>query len=476
MPIKELQAREMYLSEADNLVSSYFLDKDGQPLRLVSYQSEFVNDILKREHDRFVFVAATQSGKSEAIACAIAMLAIYYPNERIINISYTDEQARIIYDRVKSHLVNDSDYVRSLVDMRRSMGLSKEFSRKRMFMRNGTEIRIMSTGTGETEKTGESLLGFEGTVVIVDEAGSIPDKVFLTKILRMLGAQRSKGFPKMLILSGTPHNPGYFEDAFNDERYKRFHVDWKKAVECGRMSLKLIEEQKEKMTAIEFECWYEARFPSMTEDSMFDMREIERNIVAEDPQFYGTKILSVDVARFGIDKTVYTMLDYCNDVYRVVDTIADDQKSTMQVAGKIIALNNVHHFDRINVDEAGVGGGPLDRLREQGIEATGVIAGSQCTNKEAEKTCLNLKAELYATAKRRFEQNTLKITGRQELKYQLRQIKRDYQSNGKLKIIDPDKSPDFADSLVYGLYNPSRGTFIVLDRNKGNDEGLPWGR
>jgi len=464
----------MFLNKADKLVQSYFKDKDGQPLRLVSYQLDFVNQILGRGSDRFVFVAATQSGKSEAIACAIAMLAIYYPNERIINISYTDEQARIIYERVKAHLVNDSDYVRSLVDLNRSLGLSREFSRTRMFMKNGTEI--MSTGTGETEKTGESLLGFEGTVVIVDEAGSIPDKVFLTKILRMLGAERSKGMPKMLILSGTPHTAGYFEDAFNDERYRRFHVGWKMAVDAGRMSEKLVMEQKEKMTAIEFESWYEATFPSMTEDSMFDMKEVERNIVKEDPLFYGTKILSVDVARFGVDKTVYTLLDYVDDIYRVVDIMSDDQKSTMQVAGKVMALNALHNFDRINIDESGLGGGPLDRIREQDIEATGVVAGSKCTSEEVSKKCLNLKAELYAAAKRRFEQNTLKIIGRSELKRDLRQMKRDYQSNGKLKIIDPDKSPDFADSLVYGLYAPDSGTFIVLNREKDDGFNPVWGK
>jgi hypothetical protein len=367
--------------------------------------------------------------------------------------------------------VEDSAAIRAHVDLDRSLGNYREFSKSRMFMRNCTEIRVLSTGKGETEMTGESLLGFEATILIVDEAGSIPDKVYKTKVLRMIGARRSSGLRKMLILSGTPHNPGHFEDSWHDPDYVKVHVDWKKAVEAGRLDLKTIEEQKRKMTRMEFECWYEAKFPSMTEDSMFDMEEIERNVVPEDPHFKGVKILSVDVARFGNDFTVYTQLDYCDGVYRVVEIIKNEHKDTMAVTGNVVNLHKQFKFDRIVVDESGVGGGVVDRLKEQELPVAGVTAGSKCTTDEIAKNCLNLKAELYSKAKQLFNQNRLKVIKRPELMRELRLMKKEFQSNGKMRIVDPDKSPDFADSLVYGLFSPDFGTFVVLDMHKREGSG-----
>jgi hypothetical protein len=471
--LKEIQS--LILQQPEAIVRAFFKDKDGRPLQLTSYQSDFVKSILSRKHNRIIYIAARQTGKSEAIACAISVLALLCPNERIINISYTKDQASIIFERVKAHLVDDSPELRERVDLSRSLGKTKEFSKTRMFMRNGTEIRVLSTGTGdtgETGKSGESLLGFEATILVVDEAGSIPDDVFQAKILPMLGAKRTIGLEKILILSGTPHNPGHFETSWNSPRYLKFHVDWRKGVQEGRLSESLVDEERENMTSTQFEMWYEAKFPSMTEDSMFDMAAVERNIVPEMLSFQGVRILSVDVARFGVDKTVYTLLDYADDVYRVVEILASEHKDTMQVTGKIMSLHNEFKFDRILIDETGLGGGPLDRLKELHAPAFGVVAGARPTTKDGEKNCINLKAELYAKAARLFAQNKLKITDKQELRRDLRLSKRDYLSSGKLRVIDPDKSPDYSDSLIYGLYVPTSGTFVVLDTSPS--EKRPW--
>jgi len=467
--------QQTLLQTPENIIRAYFKDKDGNPLLLTSYQSDFVKAILSGKHTRIIFIAARQSGKSEAIACAIALCALFLPNERIVNISYTDDQARIIFERVKAHLVDNCKEIREFVDLDRSLGKSKEFSKRRMFMKNGTELRVLSTGTGETEKTGESILGFEATILVVDEAGSIPDQVFFTKIMPLICAKRTIGRQKLLILSGTPHIINHFESSWRDPNYKKFHVDWKTAVNAGRLNEKAIMEQRQKMTKSDFECWFEARFPSMTEDSVFDMEEIERNIITEDLCFRGIKILSVDVARFGGDFTVYTMLDFCDNTYRIVEILKDEKKDLMHTTGHILALNTEFHFDKIIVDESGLGGGVIDRLKEQSTpNVSGVVAGSKCSSEEIAKNCLNLKAELYMKAKKLFEENRLKIIARQELLHELRQMKKEYQSNGKLKIVDPDKSPDFVDSMVYGLYKPNTGAFIVLDMDKKDENQTGW--
>ena len=42
-------------------------------------------------------------------------------------------------------------------------------------------------------------------------------------------------------------------------------------------------------------------------------------------------------------------------------------------------------------------------------------------------------------------------------------MRKDWTPNGKIKIVDPDKSPDYVDALVYSLYKPNYGTFVIVD-------------
>ena len=435
--------------EPEKIVAAYFKDPDGNPLILADYQTEFIKAVMKRNKTRFIYKAATQTGKSLSISVLLALMAIFYPNERIVNISCTESQARIIFDQTKKFLVEDHPQIRAMVDLNRSIGSRKEFSKTKMFMKNGTEIKVLSTGMGATESVGNSLLGMSATILVIDEAASIPNTVFTTKILRMLGASRTvKGLDKILILSSTPQTSNFFEDAWYDSEYEKFTVDWKMAVDAGRLDLKTVMEQKRKMTKSNFKMWYSAEFPSMLEDSMYDMDEIKANEVKQDLKFYGKKILSVDVARYGRDFTIYALVDYIEDSYRTVEFFQDEHKDTTSVAGRIISLNKKHNFDTILVDESGIGGGVLDVVREQGVEVTGVIAGSKCTNEEADENCANLKAELHSKAKKLFETGKLKVINKGTLFKEFRGMKKDWTPNGKLKIVDPDKSPDYVDALV----------------------------
>jgi hypothetical protein len=465
-PMEQLQ---LLYSKPETLVKTYFKDKEGNPLELAEYQIELVKAVLRNE-PLMTVKASRQSGKSESLAVAISLKAIFFPNEQIINISYTEPQARIIFERVKSHLIEDSQTIRDMIDLNKSPGLAKEFSKTRMSLKNGTDIRILSTGTGETGQTADSLLGFSASLLSIDEASSISNEIYNTKIFPMLGATKAGGKRKQLILSGTPQRAGtFFEDSFTDPDFYKITVNWKRAVKAGRLNEETIMKAKQNQTKSQFECWYEAEFPDQTDDSMFDKKECERNIISQDLNFYGKKILSADIARMGTDFSIYTLIDLKDEVYRMVDAQNDYHKDLMTVTGRIVALNNKHKFDVIFVDASGLGAGVFDRLREQGIEAIAVVAGSKCTTKDAEKDCLNLKSELFTRAKMLFEQDKLKILDTGTLMKELRQIRKEYTSNGQLKIIDPDKSPDYVDSLCYSLYNKSTGTFIVADFTpKGN--------
>jgi len=116
--------------------------------------------------------------------------------------------------------------------------------------------------------------------------------------------------------------------------------------------------------------------------------ETRAEAMAEEPPDALT--MGVDVARYGDDKTVYCI----RDTRRVVAMIETARRSTMETAGKIISLCREHQIapERIYVDDSGVGGGVVDRVKEQKVDVRGVNFGSAAGDAER---FANLRAECY---------------------------------------------------------------------------------
>jgi len=105
-------------------------------------------------------------------------------------------------------------------------------------------------------------------------------------------------------------------------------------------------------------------------------------------------VLGVDVARFGDDQSVLCLRrgrdaqSYAVERYRGLDT--------MQIAARTARLIASHAPDAVFVDETGVGGGVVDRLRQLGHSVIGVnfgakpdgaVDGEMVANKRAEMWC-----------------------------------------------------------------------------------------
>ena len=434
---KESELQKLLFDAPEIIAERYFKDDQGYAFKCTSYQRDALQKIFLRENSKFIICAATQSGKSEVISIIACLLALMSPNERIAIVSYTEDQSKIIFDKAKKHLTEDNAFIKSKIDS------SKEFSRKTIHLKNGSQIKCYSSGVSEFGS--ESLLGFGATVLIVDESASISDNIYVTKVVRMLGAARQQ---TLLIESGTPHAKNHFYKSWSDQSYTRFHWPWELAVKEGQMSREIVEMQKRNMTPTQFKMFYEAEFPEQTEKGLFDLKEIERNFIESKLEFEGDKILSCDIARYGNDRTVLTLLDRVQETFYVRQIRVFEKLSTMETAGRIVSLVKEFHFDSVVVDVVGLGGGVADSLQEQSIYVEELNAGSKA---EDDERFSNLKAELYFTAKRLFEEGKLKIVKEQRLIDDLVGIETDLTSDGKLRIVDPPKSPDFSDSLVYGL-------------------------
>ena len=163
-------------------------------------------------------------------------------------------------------------------------------------------------------------------------------------------------------------------------------------------------------------------------------------------------LLSCDVARFGDDEIV---IQYWKGNVLISQDITMD-KAITETGGRLIAMRRKLNARKIVVDDAALGGGLTDMLRDAGEKVLAINGGSSPTDKEK---FANLKTEMWWHAREQFEHGKVSIINDDILVRQLSAIKYVYRSNGKI-MIEPKKevkqrmsrSPDRADSSVMALW------------------------
>ena len=215
---------------------------------------------------------------------------------------------------------------------------------------------------------------------------------------------------------------------------------------------------------------YQARvlgeFPDAEEDTLIPLSWIERAVERaverernlqlspeEEPQ---PVILSVDVARFGSDKSVVLRRrgDRVEDmrVYRGLDS--------MKLTGHVAEAIRAWSPQEVAVDEVGIGAGVVDRLRELGHRVNAVNVGRAARDGA---DFANLRAEGYWTLRQLFQDGHVDIPADSDLVGQLAPLRYSFNSAGQVIIESKDEmrrrgvpSPDKADALMMAFLSSSR--------------------
>lgn len=112
--------------------------------------------------------------------------------------------------------------------------------------------------------------------------------------------------------------------------------------------------------------------------------------------------------------------------------------------------------DRLYVDDIGVGGGVVDRLREQGVPVSGVTVSRLPPVRMAEK-CYRLRDELWWRGREFFQGRNVRIPREEGLLAELTTPTYDIRSDGRIHVESkadfkkrlPDRgSPDSADAFL----------------------------
>jgi len=171
------------------------------------------------------------------------------------------------------------------------------------------------------------------------------------------------------------------------------------------------------------------------------------------------KIITIDVARYGDDKTVFYALEQgARKETFMIDKQSWEKKNTMETVGLAVIFAKKNGIKAFAVDEIGVGAGVADRLTELGYQVIYVNSSRKSTQPQK---FYNTRAEIYDNAANLLESEKIDIDPEDEdLVEELNWIKyKAIKSNGVFQIESKEdikkrlgRSPDCADAFVNGLW------------------------
>lgn len=181
------------------------------------------------------------------------------------------------------------------------------------------------------------------------------------------------------------------------------------------------------------------------------------------------RILSVDVARYGENETVFNVLESKGVInWEQIHQEAWKNRSLMETTGKVLDLIKIFQVDETVIDDDGLGGGVTDRLKEQRKSIVPYHGGA----KAIKDIYANKRTEDYFMTAEKVGKGYLKIVNDGVLIDQLLTIKYRYNSKGQKMLIPKEemrklgiKSPDRGDGLMMGI---SRCDKVTAMRNAQN--------
>lgn len=172
----------------------------------------------------------------------------------------------------------------------------------------------------------------------------------------------------------------------------------------------------------------------------------------------GPKLIGVDPARFGADRTSIIMRQG-----RVAYNLSSYSKlDTMQVVGLVNKLIKNEQPDKVFIDIGGLGAGIVDRLREMGYG--NIVAGINAGSRPLDAAIYyNSRAEMWGEMKKWLQDEPVQIPDCDSLHADLCALSYKFDSNTRLQIERKEdvkkrglRSPDEADALALTFAFPVR--------------------
>jgi len=245
----------------------------------------------------------------------------------------------------------------------------------------------------------------DAILYVLDESKSIIPATFDAAEGAFSGAGGDSGLEAYAFAASTPGEPvGRFYDIHARkpglEDWWTRHVTVDESIAAGRISADWVDQRRKqwgKDSAL-FANRVLGEFHSSDEDGVIPLEWIEAANArwqewddAGRPTVAGPRTVGVDVARFGGDKTVMALLDrYPVDGQDQAGGVISElrrssREDTMATTGRVAGIVSSSPGRVPIVDVIGVGGGVVDRLREQGFEVVAFNASESTDRKDRSK-------------------------------------------------------------------------------------------
>lgn len=384
-----------------------------------------------------LFGGAMGGGKSRWLCEEVKELSMQYPGNRGVICRYhlTDfknSTLKTLIECLPKEIVynhNQTEHIITLV--------------------NGSEIMYM--GLAEEENVSK-LKSMELGWFAIDEASEVPKEHFLLFQSRLRRKLPSGKFPRYYGIMATNPADCWLKDDFV---LKAGGEDYVFIPSLPKDNPYLPEDYESQLKKTYPDDWIkrylEGSWDDLTAGDMIIPSDWVRQAVNREIIIENKPVIAYDIARFGDDEIVgYYGMGNC-----MMEQDISSKKSLMETVGRIIDLRRKYKARLIMVDDAGLGGGVTDRLREM-KEPVRPINGGQSSETER---FTNLKTEMWWYAREQFREGKVSILNDPILIRQLSSTKYLYRSNGKIMAEPKDdvkarigQSPDRADALILMLW------------------------
>ena len=350
-----------------------------------------------------------QVGKSEVISEKCKDYALKNKNKTVMVIAFVERQALLIFSKILSKIYRE--------DPKMILAGENKPTKHKICLKNGTEIYCFAAG-----ETGYGIMGYTIDLLIADEAAFINEEVW-NSVIPTLAATKGS----VWLLSTPKLKEGFYYDCFEDEDYTNFHES---SEDCPHIDPKFLEKMKKRFTKGQYAQMYLGEFVEGAQ-GLFTKEWIEKVCtLPHNPQDISRKLvgeglyLGVDIAGMGDDESTFEGVKRSgNKVFQFHHEITT-KTTTIDTENKILDLNVMFDFEKIGLDDGGIGIGVLDHLLDNDATKQKIIGlnNAKIVIDNEKRTKKLYKEAMYYNMLGMGERGELQLFDNDEVKASLRSI------------------------------------------------------
>ena len=364
--------------------------------------------------------AGRQVGKSEAISAKATKFALENKGTTTLIIAASQRQSSLLFEKVRANFdgMEDKDIYEEPPTL------------TRIKLSNGSRIYSLPAG-----RTGYFIRGFTIDLLIADEAAYIPEEVWKAVIPMIAVSRKMRGMGFIILLSTPFGKGGYFYDSFHDDDFRQFHVS---SEDCRRIPMEFLRKERERLTKAEYMQEYLGEFTD--EWNQFFPTQLIKNCMKfmewdldKDRATGARYYLGVDIARYGGDENAFVVCEMIGTNLKIVKVFTTSRISTTDTIGRIEEIDKKFNFNKIFIDDAGIGGSVTDILMDKlGRKVMGLNNASKRVEVQGEEKKQGIfKEDLYSNALMLMETGKLDLINNLGLLKSLKSITYEY---GEMKF------------------------------------------